>query len=133
MILTALTLPPRGIHWRPGWCCRTGSASAASGSAASWHAPRDNEDVATPLDQPALRAVEAPRPPDGPVLSEAMVMFLDGTWRLCKVAAWRQDPQRAWWCYLTWGVSGEIYGGWYGYEKHMFTGHDRERVRRLED
>lgn len=86
----------------------------------------DNEHVpASPLDQPALRIVDAPPPPDGPVLGEAMVMFADGTWRLCQVAAWRQDPQRDWWCYLAWGVSGNLFGAWYAY--------DPGRVSRLED
>jgi hypothetical protein len=54
---------------------------------------------ASRLDQPALArpdgdlAVSAlSRPGDG----EVMVLFLDGTWRLCCVAAWQRDPSGPW-------------------------------------
>jgi hypothetical protein len=56
------------------------------------------------LDFPALvPAGDRGGPVVEPKRLTAMVRFLDGTWRLCKVLGWRQDPS-GWACHLQWGV-----------------------------
>lgn len=76
---------------------------------------------ATPLDQPALRGLGKDEPaPADPVdgkFSKALVQFRDGTLRLCRIAGWKQDRARAWWCLLRWGVSGELHEAWYVYDE----------------
>lgn len=47
-----------------------------------------------------------------PLHPEAMVRFLDGTWRLCKVLEGRRIPG-GWACHLSWGVSGRVMDGWF--------------------
>lgn len=46
------------------------------------------------LDQPALERPDSDRAAS-PLIpgrsAEAMVLFLDGTWRLCRVGAWQRD------------------------------------------
>jgi hypothetical protein len=49
-----------------------------------------------------------------------MVLFRDGTWRLCRAGAWQRDGE-GWRVLLRWGVSGDWYENWYLY--------DPERVR----
>ena len=74
--------------------------------------------AASPLDQPALGY-----PPEGgasgPAVDghgrECMVVFRDGTWRLCRADAWQRDGE-GWRILLRWGVSGEWRGGWYVYD-----------------
>jgi hypothetical protein len=69
-----------------------------------------------PLPGPDFPALVPAGDRGGPVVEPkrltAMVRFLDGTWRLCKVLGWRQDPG-GWACHLQWGVSGRITDGWY--------------------
>jgi hypothetical protein len=71
------------------------------------------------LDQPALVPAGGP-PYPAPVWDaaarQAMVQFLDGTWRLCRVMAWRQDGAGAWLCDLRWGVSGRVCQAAYVYD-----------------
>jgi hypothetical protein len=79
--------------------------------------------AATRLDQPALRF-----PPDEPGTSlpvdggdrGCMVLFRDGSWRLCRAASWQRDGD-CWRVFLRWGVGGQPLGSWYVY--------DPERVR----
>ena len=71
--------------------------------------------AASPLDQPALgyppdQAATAPTV-DGHA-RECMVMFRDGTWRLCRVTAWQRDGD-SWRVLLRWGVSGQLYEEWF--------------------
>lgn len=72
------------------------------------------------LDQPALTSAGGPPAPDVPMWDaaarEAIVQFLDGTWRLCRVIDWRQRADKAWVCDLRWGVSGRLYQGRYIYD-----------------
>jgi len=74
------------------------------------------------LDRPALAPADGTS--SGPVLPprtpEAMVKFLDGTWRLCKVLGWRQETG-AWAVELQWGVAGRIASGWYVYDTGRMT------------
>jgi hypothetical protein len=75
---------------------------------------------ATSFDQPALRRLNADEPaPAGPVLGEVMVMFLDKSSRLCRVTGWKQDRDRAWWCWLRWSVSGAPFGAWYLFDTDL--------------
>jgi len=77
------------------------------------------------LDQPALMPWDGDSPPapaPGP-LREAMVVFRDGTWRLCRVAGWWQEPPPGsrWWCLLRWGVQGTVYEGWFRHDLAVVT------------
>jgi hypothetical protein len=66
----------------------------------------------TPFDQPALETPgddQAAGPLTPGRASEAMVLFLDGTRRLCRVRAWQRDRSGRWRVLLRWGVLGEIY------------------------
>lgn len=71
------------------------------------------------LDQPALAPAGGP-PGPAPMWDagarEVIVQFLDGTWRLCRLTAWRQDRAGAWLCDLRWGVSGRICQAAYLYD-----------------
>jgi hypothetical protein len=51
--------------------------------------------------------------PDG--CKEAMTLFRDGTWRLCRVIKQRKQD-RTWLLLLAWGVSGRIYSAWYAHD-----------------
>ena len=83
--------------------------------------------AAGPLDQPALGY-----PPDRPATAaavdgqdrECLVMFRDGTWRLCRVTAWQRDGE-SWRVLLRWGVSGEVYEAWYAYDPAKVDGAPR--------
>jgi hypothetical protein len=44
-----------------------------------------------------------------------MVLFRDGTTRLCRVEAWQRDRD-GWRVRLRWGVSGEWFDAWYLYD-----------------
>jgi hypothetical protein len=44
-----------------------------------------------------------------------MVLFCDGTWRLCRADGWQRDGE-GWRVLLRWGVAGEWYAQWYLYE-----------------
>jgi hypothetical protein len=70
------------------------------------------------LDQPALEPLEGEPPtvPAPDMAREAMVVFRDGTWRLCRVAGWWQDSNGRWWHLLCWGVNGTVYEGWYRHD-----------------
>lgn len=74
--------------------------------------------AASPLDQPAL-GYPPERPGTGPVADgqgrECMVLFRDGTWRLCRAGAWQRDGE-GWRVLLRWGVSGDWYENWYLYD-----------------
>lgn len=82
---------------------------------------------ATPLDQPALRY-----PPDEPGTAlpvdggdhECMVLFRDGSWRLCRAGAWQRDGD-GWRVFLRWGVSGQPLGSWYVYDPEKVKGAGR--------
>jgi hypothetical protein len=37
-----------------------------------------------------------------------IVQFIDGTWRLCRLTAWRRRDAGSWLCDLRWGVSGRV-------------------------
>jgi hypothetical protein len=78
---------------------------------------------ASRFDQPALEPAD--EPPAGTLISgrggAAHVLFLDGTWRLCRIRSWQRDRSGRWRVLLRWGVSGELVESWYV--------HDRERVR----
>jgi hypothetical protein len=50
-----------------------------------------------------------------------MVVFRDGTWRLCRVAGWWQDSNGRWWHLLCWGVNGTVYEGWYRHDPRSVT------------
>jgi hypothetical protein len=70
------------------------------------------------LDQPALALAGGPPSPaplwdDG--TRKAIVQFLDGTWRLCRLTAWRRG-RGTWVCDLRWGVSGRIFQAAYVYD-----------------
>lgn len=71
------------------------------------------------LDQPALVPAGGP-PTPAPMWDagarQAMVLFLDGTWRLCRLTAWRPSGSGAWLCDLRWGVSGRVIGAAYLYD-----------------
>jgi hypothetical protein len=71
------------------------------------------------LDQPALAPAGGP-PSPAPMWDasdrQAMVRFLDGTWRLCRVTGWQQLAPGSWACELRWGVSGRIYQAGYVYD-----------------
>jgi hypothetical protein len=87
-----------------------------------WHvAARETELVGLPgarpsaplirLDQPALTLVGGPPSPApgwDAAVRQVIVQFLDGTWRLCRLIAWRQRDAGTWLCDLRWGVSGRI-------------------------
>ena len=49
-----------------------------------------------------------------------MVRFLDGSWRLCAVLGWRQDPG-GWACHLRWGLSGQLVEGWFPFDAEKMT------------
>jgi hypothetical protein len=75
------------------------------------------------LDQPALDRYPEDRPPPGrpakPRAGELLVLFLDGSWRSCKVLQWVAQGQgdgELWWVALRWGVLGTLYAGWYAYD-----------------
>ena len=72
------------------------------------------------LDQPALTPAGGPPAADAPMWDaaarEAIVQFLDGTWRLCRVIDWRQRADKAWVCDLRWGVAGRLYQARYIYD-----------------
>lgn len=71
------------------------------------------------LDQPALVPAGGP-PAPAPMWAagdrQAIVQFLDGTWRLCRLTAWRPAGGGTWLCDLRWGVSGRIYQAAYVYD-----------------
>jgi hypothetical protein len=72
------------------------------------------------LDQPALTLAGGPPAPDPQMWDaaarQAIVQFLDGTWRLCRVTGWQQREDKAWVCELRWGVSGRLYRASYVYD-----------------
>ncbi|WP_300604586.1 hypothetical protein [Trebonia sp.] len=49
----------------------------------------------------------------GQTPGEAMVRFLDGTWCLCRVGAWRRDLSGEWRVRLRWGALGDVYSEWH--------------------
>lgn len=54
-------------------------------------------------------------PPVDGRMSEVMVLFLDDTSRLCRVAEWNRIGDR-WPCHLAWGVLGKIQDAWFVYD-----------------
>ena len=73
-----------------------------------------------PHDRPDLSPADWGGPVVEPKHPGAMVRFLDGSWRLCTVIEWRQDPD-GWACHLQWGVSGRTVEGWYQYDPEKVT------------
>jgi hypothetical protein len=48
---------------------------------------------------------------------QAIMQFLDGTWRLCRLIEWRQHDAATWLCDLRWGVSDRIVQAAYVYDQ----------------
>lgn len=69
-------------------------------------------------DWPALP--ESPYPGTGRELdgrlAECMVLFGDGSWRLCRVRRW-QRTVGGWRVLLTWTVTGLEFGEWFEYDE----------------
>jgi len=80
--------------------------------------------AATPLDQPALR-YPPERPASSPAVDgggrECMVLFRDGTSRLCRADAWQRDGD-GWRVKLRWGVAGQWLEKWYVYDPERVSG-----------
>ena len=79
----------------------------------------------TSLDWPALMPWDAESLPAAAsgAPREAMVVFRDGTWRLCRVTGWWQEPppERHWWYLLRWGVQGIVREGWFRHDPAVVT------------
>jgi hypothetical protein len=71
-------------------------------------------------DRPDLNPADWGGPVVEPKHPGVMARFLDGSWRLCAVLGWRQDPG-VWVCHLGWGVSGRPVEGWFQYDAKKMT------------
>jgi hypothetical protein len=82
------------------------------------------------LDQPALTLADGP-PAPAPLWDAAarqvIVLFLDTTWRLCRLIEWRQRDTSTWLCDLRWGVSGRVIQATYVFDQARIQLLDRQR------
>lgn len=72
------------------------------------------------LEQPALTLVggaPSPAPVWDAAARQVIVQFIDGTWRLCRLIAWRQRDAGTWLCDIRWGVSGRIIQATYVFDQ----------------